>query len=93
MVGHGGSWGGLLHVSRYHLISIVTIQSDLRPLWTNLKPSKFHVETPSKPILEGHKSKTKQKFTKMARQVLDICTFSLNEGGFETVDYGNFDSP
>ena len=63
MVGYGGS---LLHgcKRKYLLLSIVTIQSDLRPVWTDLRPSNIRVKTPSEPNPEGHKTKTKPKFDK-----------------------------
>ena len=62
--GPSGIHMGGLHgcSSDYLLISIVTIQSDLRPLRADLKPSKLRVKTPSDPNLEGHKTKTKAKF-------------------------------
>ena len=103
----GSHGGGLLHDSsgRYLLLSIFTIQFELRPLWTDSRPSKLRVKTPSEPKSKGHKTKTKPKFEKMARQVYDICLvyessmiFEVSrqmreETGFEIVDFRKFDDP
>ena len=71
-----GSWGLSLASHDPDWLSIVTTQSELRPLWT--RPSKFRVKTPSEPNSEGHKTKTKSKLEKMARQVSDICPYYMN---------------
>ena len=59
----GGHGGGVLHVySRpYLLLSIVTIQFELRALWTDLYPSKIRMKTPSELNSKGHQTKTKFK--------------------------------
>ena len=54
--GGGGHGGGLLHdFSRWYLLlSIVTIQSEPRPFWTGLRPSKIRAKTPSEPCLTSY---------------------------------------
>ena len=77
----GDRGGGLLHECsrKYLLLSICTIQFDFQSLWTNFKPSKFRMKTPSERNFEGHKTKTKPKFKKKRFSNL---RFRLDDGKF-----------
>ena len=85
------------------LQSIVTIQFDLRPFWTELKPSKICVKTPFEPNSEGHQTKTNPTFEKNGStsfiywpilnespMTLGISHWMKEEIGFEIVDFREY---